>query len=176
MATHEELESRLVAMERRLRVVEDEQAITYLKARYGELVDERYARGRPREAADLERIADEIAALFSEDAVWDAGTLGVCRGRDQIRERMRTPTLHFSWHLFVMPRIQVEGGTVQRIDSSQPLTTEAIALSKDGKLRVLIANLTDKLQTVTLRGLDAKRAIPVKLQPHAIARINRVAD
>ncbi|MFT4589599.1 MAG: hypothetical protein ACI9VS_002171 [Candidatus Binatia bacterium] len=68
------------------------------------------------------------------------------------------------------------GGAVQRIDSSQPLATEAIALRKDGKLRVLIANLTDKPQTVTLRGLDATRAIPVKLQPHAIARINRAAD
>jgi hypothetical protein len=113
-------------MERRLRVVEDEQAIVHLKARYGELVDERYARGRPRETADLERIADEIAALFSEDAVWDAGTLGICRGRDQIRERMRTPTLHFSWHLFVMPRIRVDGDRARaRWDLLAPCTTTA---------------------------------------------------
>ena len=68
------------------------------------------------------------------------------------------------------------GGTVRRIDSSQPLATEAIALRKDGKQRVLVANLSDKPQTVTLRGLDANREILVKLQPHAIARINRTVD
>lgn len=68
------------------------------------------------------------------------------------------------------------GGTVRRIDSSQPLATEAIALRKDGKQRVLVVNLSDKPQTVTLRGLDANREILVKLQPHAIARINRTVD
>ncbi len=124
MASREDLETRLMGMERRLRVVEDEQAIAFLKARYGELVDERYARGRPREAADLERIAAEIADLFTEDAVWDAGTLGVCQGRDQIRERMRTPSLHFSWHLFVKPRIRVEGDRASaRWDILAPCTT-----------------------------------------------------
>jgi hypothetical protein len=62
------------------------------------------------------------------------------------------------------------GGTVRRIDSSQPLTTEAIALFKDGKQRVLIANFSDETQIVTLRGLGDPR--DVQLAPHAIARID----
>lgn len=82
------------------------------------------------------------------------------------------------------------GGTARRIDSSQPLATEAIALRKEGRLRVLVANLTDKPQTVTLRGLDASVAVhlldgsstnarpelPITLPPHCIARIDRVID
>ncbi len=84
------------------------------------------------------------------------------------------------------------GGTVRRIDSSDPLATEAIALRKGGRLRVLVANLTGKPQTVTLRGLGAPVAvqqlledaatnkvppeIPITLPPYGIARIDRVID
>ena len=83
------------------------------------------------------------------------------------------------------------GGTVQLIDSSQPLATEAIALRKNGKIRVLIANLTDKPKTVRFRGLgepiavlrlweggtkETMSEIPITLPPHGIARIDRVAD
>ena len=63
------------------------------------------------------------------------------------------------------------GGRVRRIDSSHPLAVEAIALRKEGRLRVLAANLTNRPQTVTLRGLGEPREI--KLRPHAIARINQ---
>ena len=115
---------RLAELEQRLRVVEDEQAIAQLKARYAEKVDARYERGRPREAAELERLAREIAALFTEDAVWDGGALGECRGRDQIAERMATPTLHASWHFFVNPRIRVDGDRASaRWDLLAPCTT-----------------------------------------------------
>ena len=47
MATIEELQAKVATLERRLRVVEDVEAIRNLKGRYGELVDARYARGRP---------------------------------------------------------------------------------------------------------------------------------
>ena len=96
-------------LEARLRALEDAEAIRRLKARYAELVDARYHRGAPRDAAELERLAGEIAQLFSESAVWDGGALGVCTGRDAIRERMAQPTLHFSRHYFVNPRIDVDG-------------------------------------------------------------------
>ena len=104
------LEERIAELERRLAVVEDVQAIHALKARYGALADSRYGRAGVVERARLEQIADELALLFSEDAVWDGGAgLGVCRGRDEIRQRFLEPTLKFSWHYFVKPRIRVEG-------------------------------------------------------------------
>ena len=44
-------------------------------------------------------------------------------------------------------------GTVLRIDSSDPLATEAVALRKGGMQCVLVASLIGKPQTVILRGL-----------------------
>jgi hypothetical protein len=80
--TTAELEARLRILEGRIETLEDVEAIRRLKARYGELVDERYAGGAPRGREELERIAGEIAALFTEDALWDGGpALGVCQGR-----------------------------------------------------------------------------------------------
>ena len=58
------------------------------------------------EPAKLAETARAIAELFTEDAVWDGGkALGVARGREEIAARMREPTLLFSWHFFVKPRI-----------------------------------------------------------------------
>ena len=104
------LVKRILELEARLTAVEDVQAIQNLKSRYGQLADARYERDGVVPAAKLERIADELTALFSEDAVWDGGAgLGVCRGRDAIRHRFLEPTLKFTWHYFVKPQIQVDG-------------------------------------------------------------------
>ena len=80
------------------------------------------------------------------------------------------------------------GGTVRRIDSSDSLAAEAIAVRKGGRLRVLVANLTGEHQTVRLRGLgkpvvveqvlrdaagEAAPEIPITLAPYGIARIDR---
>jgi len=121
----EELRASLKALEVRLRVVEDVQAIHNLKARYGQLADARYQKGRPVEAAELGRLANELGELFSEDAVWDGGKgLGLCRGRDEIVARFREPTLHFSWHYFVKPEIYVEGDHARATwDVLAPCTT-----------------------------------------------------
>jgi hypothetical protein len=121
----QELATRVEALERRLRAVEDVDAIQCLKARYAELVDARYTRAGPRPPAELEPIAGRIAELFSEDAVWDGGAgLGVCSGREAIRQRFLEPTLHFSWHFFVKPRIEVDGDTARgRWDILSPCTT-----------------------------------------------------
>jgi hypothetical protein len=104
------LEARVRALEERLAAVEAVQEIHNLKARYGELVDSRYTKGGPRPAAELAQIADEIVLLFSEDAVWDGGgRLGLWQGRAKIRERFLEPTLGFTLHYFVKPRIEVAG-------------------------------------------------------------------
>ena len=83
------------------------------------------------------------------------------------------------------------GGKIRRIDSSNPLAAEAIALRKGGMLCVLVANLTGKPQTVTLRGLGGPIAvrqllddeatevapeIPIILSPYGIVRIDQVID
>ena len=104
-----ENEGILAGLAQRLRTLEDAEAIRRLKARYAELVDSRYAKGAPKPDDQIAPIATAIAALFTTDAVWDAGALGVCTGRDAIRERMATPTLHFSRHYFVNPDIAVDG-------------------------------------------------------------------
>jgi SnoaL-like protein len=105
-----ELAERVEALERRVRAAEDVDAIQRLKARYGQLVDLRYDRKGPKGPDELEKLATQIADLFSADAVWDGGAgLGECRGRDAIRERFLKPTLRFSWHFFVKPHIEVDG-------------------------------------------------------------------
>jgi hypothetical protein len=125
------LEETVRALETRLARLEAEEEIRRLKARYGELVDARYGREGPRPAPEIEPIADEIASLFSEDAVWDGGAgLGLCRGRAEIRARFLAPTLRFSWHYFVKPRIEVEGESARgRWDLLAPCTTrEGVAV------------------------------------------------
>jgi hypothetical protein len=67
------------------------------------------------------------------------------------------------------------GGTVRSIDSSNPLAAEAFALSKDGRLRVLVGNLTNKPQTVTLRGLGSTEK-SINLPPHGIEQIDWSLD
>lgn len=115
MPSAEELARRVEALEARVRAAEDVQAIHRLKARYAQLVDARYARrGGVKPAAEVARVADAIAALFTPDGVWDGGAaLGACTGRDAIAARMREPTLSFSWHFFLKPCIEVEGDTAR---------------------------------------------------------------
>jgi len=114
MSSVEELAQQLNALESRLRVMEDIEAIRRLKAHYGQLADQRYGRDGVKPLEELEPIARELAALFSEDAVWDGGrALGLCEGREAIYQRMLEPTLSFSWHYFVKPQIQVDGDRAQ---------------------------------------------------------------
>ncbi len=102
--------TQLDVLTRRVEATEAVLEIQALKARYGELVDRRFARGGVVDDADLTVITAEIAGLFTEDASWDGGpVLGVAIGRDAIAARLRSPTLTFSRHLFVQPQIEVSG-------------------------------------------------------------------
>jgi len=103
------MEHRIRALEARLEALEGVEAIRALKARYGELVDSRFDEGGLLPRARVAPIADAIARLFTEDAVWDGAALGISRGRDEIRERFLASTLTFSWHFFVKPQIEVDG-------------------------------------------------------------------
>ena len=101
---------RIRSLEERLYQLEAANQIRNLKAEYGMLVDDRYTRRGPREGPELDALAERIGELFTEDAIWDGGAgLGRCEGRAAIIERMRKPTLQFSWHYFVKPNIRVMG-------------------------------------------------------------------
>jgi hypothetical protein len=107
--TEEALGDRVAKLDRRLERAEAILSIERLKADYAELVDRRFALGQVVASPLLEAIVSQITDLFTVDAVWDGGpVLGVAVGRDQIADRLSKPTLTFSRHLFVKPRIDLE--------------------------------------------------------------------
>lgn len=110
MPTIEELADEVAGLRRRVEAAESVLQLQELKARYGELVDRRFSAGRVVDEATLRRIGIDVAALFAVDAVWDGGPgLGRQVGRAAIADRLAEPTLTFSRHLFVKPRITVDG-------------------------------------------------------------------
>lgn len=128
MSTNHDLAAEIAALRERVERAEAALAIHALKARYAQLVDARYARGRVAAQEVVAARADAIAALFTEDGVWDGGPqLGVARGRSEIAARLRAPTLQFSWHFFVKPQIEVLGADRARArwDVLSPCTTQA---------------------------------------------------
>ncbi|MFO0687795.1 MAG: nuclear transport factor 2 family protein [Myxococcota bacterium] len=109
-AAESSLLDRIAALEVRVARAEAHAEILALKSRYGALADARYARKGPRSQAEIDVVAEQLASLFTIDAVWEGGgVLGRCEGRAAIRERFREPTLQYAWHFFVKPEIRVEG-------------------------------------------------------------------
>ena len=110
MVTIEELHAELEATKQRVAACESVFAIQDLKARYAELVDMRFARGEVVDRRTLAGVTERIAALFTVDGVWDGGPrLGRVSGRAAVAARLAEPTLDFSRHFFVNPRIAVDG-------------------------------------------------------------------
>ncbi len=87
-------------LDRRIRVLEDIEAIKRLKRRYCAYCDDNYD-------------ADALAELFTEDAVWDGGDRGYNKGREEIRDFFkRAPQrLPFAIHMVMNPIIEVDGDT-----------------------------------------------------------------
>jgi hypothetical protein len=126
MPTTDELAAEIAALREQVERAEAALAIHALKARYAQLVDERYVRGAVASPDVVAARAEAIAALFTPDGVWDGGpALGVSRGRAEIAARMRAPTLSFSWHFFVKPQIEVLAADRARArwDILSPCTT-----------------------------------------------------
>src|SRR5262245_57610611 len=126
MTTLEELHKEVASLRARVEAAEAVQAIHNLKARYAQLVDERYTRGKVAPEEKVAAVAEQIAALFTDDGVWDGGpALGVSTGRAEIAARMRAPTLLFSWHFFLKPQVHVDGDRARaRWDILSPCTTK----------------------------------------------------
>jgi len=82
----------------RLRALEDIEAIKCLKSLYAAACDNHYD-------------ADAIADLFTEDAVWDGGSLGKAAGRERIRAFFRHAPKFFPFaiHHVMNPAIEVDG-------------------------------------------------------------------
>ncbi len=93
---------RLEELERRVRALEDADAIRNLKARYAAYCDDNYN-------------PDKIADLFVEDAVWESGSLGRFEGREAIREFFRGASKIFTFaiHYGLNPQIEVTGDTAR---------------------------------------------------------------
>jgi hypothetical protein len=160
----DDLAKRLAILEQRVQAALDVQAIERLKARYAQLVDARYSRGGAVEPAKLQEIARQIAALFTEDGVWDGGrALGVARGRAEIAARMAEPTLLFSRHYFLQPRIHVEGDRADaRWDLLAPCTTQ------DGRPHWMAGHEDDDYRRVDGQWLHRSMKLTVVfLAPHA---------
>lgn len=89
---------RLAELEARVRTLEDTNAIHNLKSRYAALCDDNYQ-------------PDGIAALFTEDAVWESDTLGRYEGRGAIREFFRGASSMFTFaiHYSLNSQITVSG-------------------------------------------------------------------
>ena len=109
-------------LEQRLIRVESIEAIRTLKARYCDLCDEGYE-------------ADALCALFTEDAVWDGGKLGVYEGIEKIHE-------------FFVDMPNVMSFAIHNV------TNSAVELSQDGQSAVarwyLIQMATQKEQNLAV--------------------------
>ena len=157
MPSLEELTGRIDALERRVRRAEDFDELLNLKSRYGALADSRYTLEGVVARDELERIARELSLLFSEDAVWDGGArLGVAQGREAIYQRFLDPTLTFTWHYFVKPRIDVDG---DRAQGSWDILAPCI--SADGRALWMAGYEEDEYARVAGRWLHTRMKLTV---------------
>lgn len=94
-----EAPQRLEELEKRIRVLEDIEAIKRLMARYARTADDNYN-------------PEEMAKLFTEDGVWDGGEVwGIKRGRKEIKEFLSqiSKDITFAVHYITTPDVTVEG-------------------------------------------------------------------
>ena len=94
--------ARLAQLEQRVQALEDINAIRHLKARYAAYCDDQYN-------------PDGIAALFTEDAVWESQGLGRCEGREAIRAFFWSASqlFTFAMHYSLNGQSAVQGDTGQ---------------------------------------------------------------
>ena len=92
----------LEELEKRVRALEDADAIRNLKAEYASYCDDNYN-------------PDKIAEFFAEDALWESDNLGRFEGREAIRGFFRKASKIFTFavHYNLNPRIEVKGDTAR---------------------------------------------------------------
>jgi ketosteroid isomerase-like protein len=92
----------LEELERRVRTLEDTEAIRNLKAEYAAYCDDSYD-------------ANKIAELFTKDAVWESEGFGRYEGREAIRMFFAgaSKIISFAIHYSLNSRIEVTGDTAR---------------------------------------------------------------
>jgi hypothetical protein len=162
-ASDQSLHDRIAALETRLARAEAHAEILALKSRYGALADARYSRKGPRSQPEIDAVAEQLAALFSDDAVWEGGAaLGRCEGRVAIRERFREPTLRYAWHFFVKPEIHVDGDRARA-------TWDVLAMitTQEGRAMWMVGVEHDEYARVAGRWLHTRMQLESQLMaPH----------
>ena len=100
--SQQHLAEALVELQKRVRHLEDVDALRNLKAEYAAACDDNYD-------------ADRLAALFVEDATWESEGMGRYQGREAIREFFRGISGHFVFalHYGLNPQIEVDGDTAR---------------------------------------------------------------
>lgn len=89
----------LEELEKRVRVLEDTEAIKKLMARYARAADDNYN-------------PEELSKLFTEDGVWDGGEIwGIKCGRKEIKEFLTqvSKDITFAVHYIMAPDITIDG-------------------------------------------------------------------
>jgi SnoaL-like domain len=99
-------------VEQRLARAEAMLAIMRLKAQYASFADAKYTEDHQKKpVAERDAIAMRQAECFTEDGLFDAGSVGgVARGRPAIFENFRAKPLLFAMHMFTNPDIDVAAG------------------------------------------------------------------
>src|ERR1700737_1179632 len=85
-------------LEKRMQLLEDIEAIKTLKYQYCHYCDANYD-------------ADAVAALYTEDAIWEGGGIGKFEGREAIRTFFKgaSKSFKFAIHSVMNPIINVQG-------------------------------------------------------------------
>ena len=88
----------LKSLESRISALEDIEAIKRLQADYAAACDDGYD-------------ADRVAAMFTEDGVWDGGHLGRVEGREAVRNffAKSSEIFLFAVHFMIAPNIELAG-------------------------------------------------------------------
>lgn len=73
----------------------------------------------------------------------------------------------------VLADVAAFGGAICRGRSSDPLRIDGLALARDGRLRILLANLTDEPQSVTIYGLTEQIQVRLLDETSAEAAMRR---
>lgn len=137
--------------ERRMQAIEDLEAIKKLKYRYAHLVD----------VGDGVSHPEELAQLFTRDAIWEAEGLGQFKGREAIKKFFKeADAFLFQVHHFLQPIIEIdsENNAHGRWDMWLPATT------KDGKALWISGLEEDKYEKVNGEWLMSEVKVVVIFQ------------
>lgn len=92
--------SNMEDLEKRIQVLEDIEAIKKMKVEYMRACDDAYN-------------PEAIAALFTEDCVWECNSDGIFYGKEELKAWFRSCAKNTSWamHYAIAPIIEVNGNT-----------------------------------------------------------------